>query len=172
MEFLDLPPIAHVSGTVRMPGSKSISNRMLLLAALATGTTELDGLLESDDTKVMLDALVALGIRWHTDDANRYVIAGAGGPFPNKQADLFLGLSGLSMRTLAAVIASARATIGSMVWRVCASVRSAIWSMPCDRWALRFATRLPRAFHRCWSTRGRRPPLPAHVSAGTFRANF
>ena len=88
-----------------MPGSKSISNRMLLLAALAAGTTELDGLLESDDTKVMLDALLALGIRWHTDDANRYVIAGAGGPFPNKQADLFLGLSGLSMRTLAAALA-------------------------------------------------------------------
>ncbi len=105
MEFLDLPPIAHVSGTVRMPGSKSISNRMLLLAALAAGTTELDGLLESDDTKVMLDALLALGIRWHTDDANRYVIAGAGGPFPNKHADLFLGLSGLSMRTLAAALA-------------------------------------------------------------------
>src|SRR5580765_606832 len=99
MEHLDLPPIAHIAGTVRMPGSKSISNRMLLLAALAAGTTELDGLLESDDTKVMLDALLALGIRWHTDDANRYVIEGASGPFPNKHADLFLGLSGLSMRT-------------------------------------------------------------------------
>jgi 3-phosphoshikimate 1-carboxyvinyltransferase len=105
MEFLDLAPIAHVTGTVRMPGSKSISNRMLLLAALATGTTELDGLLESDDTKVMLDALSGLGIRWHTDEARRYVIPGAGGPFPNKHADLFLGLSGLSMRTLAAVLA-------------------------------------------------------------------
>ena len=105
MEFLDLPPIAHVSGTVRMPGSKSISNRMLLVAALAAGTTELDGLLESDDTQVMLDALKALGIAWHKDASGRYVVAGCGGPFPNKHADLFVGLSGLSMRTLTAALA-------------------------------------------------------------------
>jgi 3-phosphoshikimate 1-carboxyvinyltransferase len=105
MEFLDLPPIAHVSGTVRMPGSKSISNRMLLLAALADGATELDGLLESDDTQVMLDALKALGIAWHKDALHRYVIPGAGGAFPHKRADLFLGLSGLSMRTLTAALA-------------------------------------------------------------------
>src|SRR5437764_198438 len=105
MEFLDLPPIAHVSGTVRMPGSKSISNRMLLVAALAAGTTELDGLLESDDTQVMLDALKALGIAWHKDASGRYVVAGCGGPFPNKHADLFVGLSGLSMRPLTAALA-------------------------------------------------------------------
>jgi 3-phosphoshikimate 1-carboxyvinyltransferase len=105
MEFLDLPPIERVAGTVRMPGSKSISNRVLLLAALARGTSELEGLLESDDTQVMLDALTTLGIAWHKDAAHRYVIAGAGGPVPNKQADLFLGLSGLSMRTLAAALA-------------------------------------------------------------------
>ena len=105
MEFLDLAPIERVSGTVRIPGSKSISNRMLLLAALAAGTTELDGLLESDDTQVMLDALKALGIAWHKDAAHRYVIAGVGGPFPIKRADLFLGLSGLSIRTLTAAVA-------------------------------------------------------------------
>ena len=105
MEFLDLPPIARVSGTVRMPGSKSISNRMLLLASLAAGTTELDGLLESDDTQVMLDALTALGIAWRKDAARVHVVPGAGGPFPRKHADLFLGLSGLSMRTLTAALA-------------------------------------------------------------------
>ncbi len=109
MEFLDLPPIANVSGTVRMPGSKSLSNRMLLLAALAAGTTELDGLLESDDTSVMLDALKALGVAWHKHSAQgasgRYVVPGAGGPFPIKAADLFMGLSGLSMRTLTAALA-------------------------------------------------------------------
>jgi 3-phosphoshikimate 1-carboxyvinyltransferase len=88
-----------------MPGSKSISNRMLLLAALAAGTTELDGLLESDDTRVMLDALTALGIAWHKDATRGHVIPGAGGPFPGKHADLFLGLSGLSMRTLTAALA-------------------------------------------------------------------
>jgi 3-phosphoshikimate 1-carboxyvinyltransferase len=105
MEFLDLPPIGHLSGTVRMPGSKSISNRMLLVAALAEGTTELDGLLESDDTQVMLETLTALGITWHRDATYRYLIPGCGGPFPNKRADLFLGLSGLSMRTLTAALA-------------------------------------------------------------------
>jgi 3-phosphoshikimate 1-carboxyvinyltransferase len=82
---------------------------MLLLAALASGTTELDGLLESDDTSVLLDALKALGIAWYKDDAQdisrRYVVPGAGGPFPIKVADLFLGLSGLSMRTLTAACA-------------------------------------------------------------------
>jgi 3-phosphoshikimate 1-carboxyvinyltransferase len=109
MEYLDLPPIANVSGTVRMPGSKSLSNRMLLLAALAAGTTELEGLLESDDTMVMLDALKALGIAWQRHDARdgsrRYAVPGAGGPFPVKTADLFMGLSGLSMRTLTAALA-------------------------------------------------------------------
>jgi 3-phosphoshikimate 1-carboxyvinyltransferase len=104
MEFLDLPPIQRVAGTVRMPGSKSISNRVLLLAALADGTTELEGLLESDDTQVMLDALKTLGIAWQKDAGHRYVIPGAGGPVPNKHADLFLGLSGLSMRTLTAAL--------------------------------------------------------------------
>jgi 3-phosphoshikimate 1-carboxyvinyltransferase len=105
MEYLDLAPMARATGTVRMPGSKSISNRMLLLAALAEGTTDLDGLLESDDTQVMLDALNALGIAWRRTAPQRYAIVGAGGPFPNKRADLFLGLSGLSMRTLTAALA-------------------------------------------------------------------
>jgi hypothetical protein len=59
--FLDLPPLAGAAGTVRLPGSKSISNRVLLLAALASGTTTIHDLLDSDDTRVMLDALRALG---------------------------------------------------------------------------------------------------------------
>lgn len=59
--FLDLPPLAGAAGTVRLPGSKSISNRVLLLAALASGTTVIHDLLDSDDTRVMLDALRALG---------------------------------------------------------------------------------------------------------------
>jgi 3-phosphoshikimate 1-carboxyvinyltransferase len=90
---------------VPLPGSKSISNRTLLLAALAGGTTTLTGLLESDDTRVMLDALRALGVGWQDAGGQRFVIAGAGGPFPVKEADLFLGLSGLSMRTLVAALA-------------------------------------------------------------------
>ena len=76
------------------------------LAALAAGTTELDGLLESDDTQVMLDALKALGIALaQRCGALDTVVPGCGGPFPNKHADLFLGLSGLSMRTLTAALA-------------------------------------------------------------------
>jgi 3-phosphoshikimate 1-carboxyvinyltransferase len=59
--FLDIPPLAAAAGTVQLPGSKSISNRVLLLAALASGTTTIHDLLDSDDTRVMLDALRALG---------------------------------------------------------------------------------------------------------------
>jgi 3-phosphoshikimate 1-carboxyvinyltransferase len=102
---LTLAPVRHAEGAVALPGSKSISNRTLLLAALACGTTTLTGLLESDDTKVMLDALRALGIDWRDLGDNRYEVSGAGGPFAVKDADLFLGLSGLSMRTLVAALA-------------------------------------------------------------------
>ena len=62
-EFLDLPPLQSVCGTVRLPGSKSISNRVLLLAALSQGVTEVHDLLDSDDTRVMLDALQQLGCK-------------------------------------------------------------------------------------------------------------
>ena len=62
MNFIDLPPLLSARGTVRLPGSKSISNRILLLAALAEGETEIRDLLESDDTAHMLAALVALGV--------------------------------------------------------------------------------------------------------------
>ena len=58
--FLDLPPLGHAAGTVHLPGSKSISNRLLLLAGLSAGTTTLVDLLDSDDTRVMLDALRTL----------------------------------------------------------------------------------------------------------------
>jgi 3-phosphoshikimate 1-carboxyvinyltransferase len=105
METLALPAAQHAEGVVALPGSKSISNRMLLLAALARGTTTLTGLLESDDTKVMQDALRALGIAIRDRGGQRYEIDGAGGPFTVKRADLHLGLSGLSMRTLVGALA-------------------------------------------------------------------
>ena len=60
-KFIDIPPLSGVAGTVRVPGSKSISNRALLLAGFAAGTTVIDDVLDSDDTRVMLDALVQLG---------------------------------------------------------------------------------------------------------------
>ncbi|HYS75285.1 MAG TPA: 3-phosphoshikimate 1-carboxyvinyltransferase [Burkholderiales bacterium] len=100
MKFLDLGPIARVQGTVKMPGSKSISNRVLLLAALADGETRVENLLDSDDTGVMLNALELLGVRIERDSATV-----RGGPFPNKAADLHLGNAGTAFRPLTAVLA-------------------------------------------------------------------
>jgi len=100
VKFLDLGPIARVQGTVKMPGSKSISNRVLLLAALADGETRVENLLDSDDTGVMLNALELLGVRIERDSATV-----RGGPFPNKAADLHLGNAGTAFRPLTAVLA-------------------------------------------------------------------
>ena len=76
MEHLDLGPFSRASGTVRLPGSKSISNRVLLLAALAEGETTITNLLDSDDTRVMLDALDKLGVRGASATATRCVVTG------------------------------------------------------------------------------------------------
>ena len=106
MEFLDLPPSTAARGTVRLPGSKSISNRVLLLAALAKGTTIVRALLDSDDTRVMLDALRALGVGVaRVSDSDDYEITGVGGAFPVKQAELFLGNAGTAFRSLTAACA-------------------------------------------------------------------
>ena len=108
MDYLDLAPIARVNGTVVLPGSKSISNRILLLAALAKGTTEVRGLLASDDTQRMLEALQALGVTWQQHGETRdFSVPGIGGPFPVKQADLFLGNAGTAFRPLTAALALA-----------------------------------------------------------------
>jgi 3-phosphoshikimate 1-carboxyvinyltransferase len=102
--FLDIPPLAHAAGTVTLPGSKSISNRVLLLAALSEGTTTIHDLLESDDTRVMLFALRTLGCG--VDESGGTVrITGLGGKLPVSQADLFLGNAGTAMRPLTAALA-------------------------------------------------------------------
>ncbi|WEN41737.1 3-phosphoshikimate 1-carboxyvinyltransferase [Thauera sp. GDN1] len=106
MEFLDLPPMLGAAGTVRLPGSKSISNRVLLLAALAEGETDIRDLLLSDDVERMLDALRALGVAWERDgDSLNYRVRGVGGPFPVKHGDLFLGNAGTAFRPLTAALA-------------------------------------------------------------------
>jgi 3-phosphoshikimate 1-carboxyvinyltransferase len=111
MQFLDLPRVSTASGTVDLPGSKSISNRILLLAALSRGTTEIAGLLDSDDTQVMLAALRELGVNWQRHGATAgYVVPGIGGPFPNKRADLFMGNAGTAIRPLAAALALSHGT--------------------------------------------------------------
>jgi len=106
LESLTLQPVAHINGTINLPGSKSVSNRALLLAALATGTTRLTNLLDSDDVRHMLDALGALGVAYRLSADRRCCeIDGQGrsltaaGPL-----SLFLGNAGTAMRPLAAVL--------------------------------------------------------------------
>ncbi|MFM0736665.1 3-phosphoshikimate 1-carboxyvinyltransferase [Paraburkholderia xenovorans] len=104
MEFLDLGPFSRASGTVRLPGSKSISNRVLLLAALAEGETTITNLLDSDDTRVMLDALEKLGVRFRRE-GDTCVVTGTRGAFTARTADLFLGNAGTAVRPLTAALA-------------------------------------------------------------------
>ncbi|MBU1425825.1 MAG: bifunctional 3-phosphoshikimate 1-carboxyvinyltransferase/cytidylate kinase [Gammaproteobacteria bacterium] len=104
-EFLELPPLMSAHGTVRLPGSKSISNRVLLLAALAEGETTVRDLLHSDDTERMLDALRILGVKVESLGDNAYHVTGCGGNLPNKQAELFLGNAGTAFRPLVAALA-------------------------------------------------------------------
>ncbi|MDA8516516.1 3-phosphoshikimate 1-carboxyvinyltransferase [Citrobacter sp. Igbk 16] len=106
MESLTLQPIARVDGTINLPGSKSVSNRALLLAALANGTTVLTNLLDSDDVRHMLNALNALGISYTLSaDRTRCEITGNGGPLHAEGAvELFLGNAGTAMRPLAAAL--------------------------------------------------------------------
>ncbi len=103
--YLDLGPFSRARGTIRLPGSKSISNRTLLLAALADGTTEIRDLLASDDTDRMLDALAALGVQIERIGSEAVRVHGCGGPLPRKDADLFLGNAGTAFRPLTAVLA-------------------------------------------------------------------
>ena len=103
-EFLDVPALRAVSGTVRLPGSKSISNRVLLLAALCEGQTTVRDLLDSDDTRVMLQALRQLGCGVVVDGTTA-VIDGLGGRARQPRAELFLGNAGTAMRPLTAALA-------------------------------------------------------------------
>jgi 3-phosphoshikimate 1-carboxyvinyltransferase len=102
--FLDVPPLDGAAGVVQLPGSKSISNRVLLLAALSGGTTRILDLLDSDDTRVMLDALRALGCSVVHEGA-AVAVTGLGGARPAPHARLFLGNAGTAMRPLAAALA-------------------------------------------------------------------
>lgn len=105
MQPLTLAPVTSLSGDVRLPGSKSISNRALLLAAMAEGRTRLVNLLHGDDTRVMLDALAALGIDI-APDGEDLVIEGVDGPLvtDGRRAQLHLGLAGTAFRPLTAAL--------------------------------------------------------------------
>ncbi|KAF8662164.1 hypothetical protein HU200_056358 [Digitaria exilis] len=108
-----LQPIREISGTVKLPGSKSLSNRILLLSALSEGTTVVDNLLESEDVHYMLGALKALGLSVEADKAaKRAVVVGCGGKFPvekdaKEEMQLFLGNAGTAMRPLTAAVTAA-----------------------------------------------------------------
>ena len=102
---IQIGPFKRAQGSIVLPGSKSISNRALLLAALSTGTTTLKNLLDADDTQVMRNALRQLGLSI-TDQANNVcLVEGCGGHFPVRKADLFMGNAGTAIRPLTAALA-------------------------------------------------------------------
>lgn len=104
--FVEVKPVERpIDATVKIPGSKSITNRALLIAGLAEGKSELTGALHSDDTAYMADSLNKLGIPVETDlEGERFVVQGGGGSFPAKRADLFVGNAGTAMRFLTAAL--------------------------------------------------------------------
>jgi len=108
VEQLTIQPVKKISGTVKLPGSKSLSNRILLLAALAEGTTIVRNLLDSDDIRYMVGALKVLGIQLEEKwEEGVMVVHGCGGRFKVEGAELFLGNAGTAMRPLTAAVAAA-----------------------------------------------------------------
>ncbi|GHT90156.1 hypothetical protein AGMMS49545_02770 [Betaproteobacteria bacterium] len=107
MNFIDLPRMQAAHGAMRLPGSKSISNRVLLLAALAEGVTDVRGLLASDDTARMLEALRSLGVEPVELGEGNWRVQGCAGRVPVLRAELFLGNAGTAFRSLTAALALA-----------------------------------------------------------------
>lgn len=139
MESITLEPIARIDGEVNMPGSKSLSNRALLLAALAKGTTEITNLLHSDDVERMLEALSSLGVDYELFDGNtRCVIHGLGRPLgKGEKLELFLGNAGTAMRSLTGAMTLGQGEftltgIERMEERPIDSLVEALRSMGCD----------------------------------------
>ncbi len=104
IEYLDIPPLIRAGGKVRLPGSKSISNRVLLLAALSQGRTTVHDVLESEDTGVMLTALKQLGCAIE-QTGNTVIIEGLNGRLTTQKSQLFMGNAGTAMRPLTAALA-------------------------------------------------------------------
>lgn len=103
-DFLDLPHLIGAEGSVQLPGSKSISNRVLLLSALCAGTTQVHDLLDSDDTRIMVEALRQLGCKVALEGCSASV-EGWGDRFSRQPAQLFMGNAGTAMRPLTAALA-------------------------------------------------------------------
>lgn len=103
----EIQPAGPLHAEVRPPGSKSITNRALVAAALATGTSRLSGVLDSEDTQVMIDSLARLGVATERRPGQELVVHGCGGTLPVTSADLFVGNSGTTVRFLTALVATA-----------------------------------------------------------------
>jgi len=104
-EQLRLDPIRRISGSITLPGSKSLSNRVLLLAMLSEGETFIENLLDSDDVRRMIDALAKLKILYEEDRPSKKIrVKGEGGRIPVDKAELFLGNAGTAIRPLTAAL--------------------------------------------------------------------
>ena len=102
---LTLSQIKKISGEVILPGSKSLSNRILLLSMLAEGQTEIQNLLDSDDIRRMVEALETLGIEFEENRAENYIsVCGTAGIIPVSEATLMLGNAGTAIRPLTAAM--------------------------------------------------------------------
>ncbi|HIM28477.1 MAG TPA: 3-phosphoshikimate 1-carboxyvinyltransferase, partial [Planctomycetes bacterium] len=103
---IEIRPCGPLLARVRPPGSKSITNRALICAALAEGKSNLYGTLDSEDTQVMVSALEQLGISVDRNGSSQLVVHGRGGTLPIDQADLFVANSGTTIRFLTAMLAT------------------------------------------------------------------
>ena len=109
MKTLTLEPIRRIDGEIQLPGSESMTNRLLLLASLAEGTTEVHNILASDDSRVMLESLTKLGVSHQpSDDGSYQTVEGVGGPFQVNYAELYLGNAGTATRMLCAAVCLGR----------------------------------------------------------------
>ena len=110
-DAIDIQPTGEITGSIRPPGSKSITNRAFVCAALADGPSQLRGTLDSDDTRYMMDGLRGLGIETTFDSATHLAtVKGCAGRLPAEQADLFIGNSGTTVRFLTAAVAVGHGT--------------------------------------------------------------
>lgn len=111
-DIREIQPVAGpIVGSIQPPGSKSITNRALVCAAMAEGTTRLSGALDSDDTRVMIDSLQRLGLKVQSNqDGTEILVPGCGGLLPRDHAELFVGNSGTTVRFLAAMLAATHGT--------------------------------------------------------------
>ena len=148
MDALTLDPVARVNGSVEPPGSKSISNRALPLAALAEGTTRVLNLPDGEDVELMRKALAALGVGM-AGDLKDLAVKGRGKGFANPApVELFLGNSGTTTRTLDGLAGGGRGRVRAQGVPACTSGPSATWWTP---FACPLGATATGAWHPSWA---------------------